>query len=215
MEHHQSSDEKFEKFIWKVENFSHLIIDHIYSEPFVLGGYPWRIILYPSGICYCNYLSIHLEAMQTANMSEGWSRDVKFCILCSDHPSLIESHLNNDFAFAALGRVLYFLKTRKVKDMNEQACKDLQVLWEELEKYGFNLSWLEPHVQSALAMKNYVRNVLLMKKVKEDMVILELETERLNAKLAALELNLDVERDLRKEKGLEERDLDFELGYGS
>jgi len=34
---------------------------------------------------------------------------------------------------AALGRVLYFLKTRKVKDMNEQACKELQ------EFYGTNL----------------------------------------------------------------------------
>jgi len=29
---------------------------------------------------------------------------------------------------AALRRVLYFLKTSKVKDMNEQACKELQDL---------------------------------------------------------------------------------------
>jgi hypothetical protein len=37
MEHKLSS---VEKFTWKVENFS-CLKKEIYSEPFVLGGYPW------------------------------------------------------------------------------------------------------------------------------------------------------------------------------
>jgi len=40
-EHKQSIVEKFEVFTWKVENFSRRNKDGIYSEPFVLGGYPW------------------------------------------------------------------------------------------------------------------------------------------------------------------------------
>lgn len=36
-----------EKSTWKTENFSLLNVEKIYSEPFVVGGYPWRILLYP------------------------------------------------------------------------------------------------------------------------------------------------------------------------
>jgi hypothetical protein len=41
MEQEQSIVEKFEKFTWKIENFSRLKTDDVYSEPFVIGGYPW------------------------------------------------------------------------------------------------------------------------------------------------------------------------------
>jgi hypothetical protein len=109
---------------------------------------------------------------------------------------------------AALGRVLYFLKTRKVKDMNEQACKDLQVLWDELKKFKFDLTWLEPHVQSALGLKSYVEKSLHVEKLKDDMVLLK-------EKLASAEVNLDGEIDLLKAKGFKEIGLDSELGCGS
>ncbi|MCH85047.1 ubiquitin carboxyl-terminal hydrolase family protein, partial [Trifolium medium] len=315
MERQESSTEIFEKFTWKIDNFSRLTVDKIYSEPFVIGGYPWRILLFPKGNKVDDYVSIYLEAVKTANMAKEWSRDVKFKLLvfnqldtnktitkevfvckstlekpvnqasnlivslasgsqnghmkvevtmpnpevedpnletispvsshidaelfspsieelmdfstlgqleevCSDTPSLIEcpqkrSRKFNDLAFAALGRVLYFLKTRKVKDMNEQACKDLQVLWDELQKFKYDLTWLEPHVQYALGMKSYVEKALQLEKLKENMVALELETERLKVKCAAGEVNLHRERDLLKAKGFEERDLESELGYGS
>lgn len=45
MEHGQSSADMFEKFTWKIENFSRLNKVEVYSEPFVLGGYPWYDIL--------------------------------------------------------------------------------------------------------------------------------------------------------------------------
>ncbi|MCI09905.1 ubiquitin carboxyl-terminal hydrolase family protein [Trifolium medium] len=45
-----SNTEIFEKFTWKIENFSRLNVDEMHSsEPFILGGYPWRILLYPNG----------------------------------------------------------------------------------------------------------------------------------------------------------------------
>lgn len=99
--------------------------------------------------------------------------------------------------------------------MDDQACEDLQVLWKELEKFRFDLTWLEPHVQFALGMKSYVDKVLQVEKLKENVVALELETEKLKAKLAAAEVNMDIEKDLLKAKGFEERDLDSELGCGS
>jgi hypothetical protein len=95
--------------------------------------------------------------------------------------------------------------------MNEQACKDLQVIWDELQKFRFDLTWVEPHFQYALGMKSYVEKVLQLEKLKENMVTLELETERLKAKMDVAEVNIDVEKDLLKAKGFEERDLESEL----
>ncbi|KAL5060452.1 hypothetical protein RYX36_032056 [Vicia faba] len=78
MEHEESSVEKFKKFTWKVENFSRLNTNEVRSKPFILGGYPWRILMFPKGNNKIKHLSLYLEAVKTANMSEGWSRDVKF-----------------------------------------------------------------------------------------------------------------------------------------
>jgi len=116
-----------------------------------------------------------------------------------------------DLAFAALGRVIYFLKTRKVRDVNDQSCKDLQVLWKELEKFRFDISWLEPQVQSALGIKSYAEKALEVEKLHNNVVALELENARLKAKLVVAEVNLNIERDLLQAKGFEERDLDSEL----
>ena len=49
MEHQETSVEIFEKFTWKIENFSRLIVDNICSEPLVVGGYPLSILLHQQG----------------------------------------------------------------------------------------------------------------------------------------------------------------------
>jgi len=92
--------------------------------------------------------------------------------------------------------------TGKVRDMNDQACKDFQVSWEELEKFRSDLTWLEPHVQSSLGIKNYVEKALHVEKLKEHLVSLELEIKRTKTKLVAAEANLDMERNLLKSKGI-------------
>ncbi|KAK2364561.1 ubiquitin-specific protease [Trifolium repens] len=291
MESQGSSVEIFETFKWKIENFSQLNVDKIYSESFIVGGYPWRILLFPKGNKNkgaVNHLSIYLEVVKTANMSEGWSRDVKFklflfnqldsnmtiisketkhefnanndinwgyvsfvkltdlhdaergfivkdtCIVGAEvfvSKSCCEKQVNQvdnstlspvsieptkkvdaELGYAALGKVIHFFKTRKVKDMNEQVCKELQDLWDELEKFQFDVTWLEPHVQSALGMKRYVEKVLEAEKLKQNMIVLELEMERLKEKLVAAELNIDVERDLLNAKGFKEIGFDSDLG---
>jgi hypothetical protein len=99
--------------------------------------------------------------------------------------------------------------------MNDQACKDLQILWDDLKKFKFDLTWLEPYVQSALGIKSYVERAMQVEQLKENVVVLKLETEKLEVKLVAAEVNLDVERDLLKAKGFKEIELDSELGCGS
>ncbi|PNX91135.1 ubiquitin carboxyl-terminal hydrolase family protein, partial [Trifolium pratense] len=44
MEPQEASTEIFEKFTWKIENFSRLNAEKICSEPFILCGYPWYVI---------------------------------------------------------------------------------------------------------------------------------------------------------------------------
>lgn len=139
--------------------------------------------------------------------------------VCSQHPSLIEcqkkrSRMFTECAFTALGRVLYFLKTRKVKDMDEQACKDLQLLWEELETFKFDLSWLKAYVQFALSMENYVEELVAAEKLKENVAALELKMKRLNLKLVAAKANLDKVSNFLKEEGFHKVDWEVGLGYG-
>ncbi|XLR12273.1 uncharacterized protein [Arachis hypogaea] len=128
---------------------------------------------------------------------------------CRKHPSVIECHKNKNhssmftkWGFMALGRVLHFLKTKKVKDMNEEACKELQVLWEEVKAFGFDdLAWLEPHVKCALGMRNHKERAMHVKRMKEN--------------VDALEVDLKVARDelVKAQEGFEERDLNDVLGY--
>ncbi|CAI8615000.1 unnamed protein product [Vicia faba] len=107
----------------------------------------------------------------------------EMCSSSINEPPPNRKHKFADLEFSALGRVLCFLKTRK----------------------------LEPHVGSALGSKSYREKAVEVEKLKENVVALELETERLKAKLVAAKVNFDIERDLLNAKGFEERDLDSEL----
>jgi hypothetical protein len=89
------------------------------------------------------------------------------------------------------------------------------MLWEELETFGFDLTWLEPHVQSALGLKNYVEKAVLMEELKKNVEDVTLEMESLRTKLATAEVHVNLARDfLMKEESPNERDLNAELGYG-
>ncbi|KAI5425190.1 hypothetical protein KIW84_031121 [Lathyrus oleraceus] len=212
--HEESGVEKFEKFIWKFENFSRLNMG-VYHEHFVLGGYPWRLNLHPKGTNKAGHLSIVLQAVKTANMSKGWSRDVKFKLVVFNQVDTNKSIIKDpdtEFMFAALGRVLYFLKTREVNDMNMKTCKEFQLLWDRLAKFKFDLTWLEPYVQPALGMRSVLEKAMEVEKLKDSVVVLKLETRRLEAKLVAAEENLDNERDLLNANGVKEVDFCSEFG---
>ncbi|XLR12279.1 hypothetical protein HN51_049005 [Arachis hypogaea] len=100
----------------------------------------------------------------------------------------------SEWAFTDLGRVLHFLKTKKVRDMDEEGCSNLQILWGELEMFRFDLTWLEPHVQSALSMKNYTERSAKVQSVKENMAGLEMEMKKLKAMVASVEVDLEMAR---------------------
>ncbi|KAI4300630.1 hypothetical protein L6164_033984 [Bauhinia variegata] len=141
--------------------------------------------------------------------------------VCSRDPSLIESQRKRSpqfilWAFTALGQVLYFLKTTKLKDMTEDSCNQLQLLWEELGTFGFNLAWLEPRVQSALDSRTYFERVEQLKNLRHNVVAFENEATKLKAKLAIAEIDIELaSRELAKvEEGFEEKDIEAELGYG-
>ncbi|CAL0326682.1 unnamed protein product [Lupinus luteus] len=167
---------------------------------------------------------IHLSEVLDIN-SLGPEEEVFFPLLeevCFTHPSLIESLKKKSskyilWSFTALGQVLYFLKTMKVKNMNEEACKQLECLWEEVQVFGFNLTWLEPYIQSALNVEAYLKKAEKVKNLKESVVDLEIELRMLRTKLALAEVDFEIaRRDLEEvENGFEERDIYVEMGYGT
>ncbi|KAL6223204.1 hypothetical protein ACLB2K_006593 [Fragaria x ananassa] len=134
------------------------------------------------------------------------------------HPLLIEfqqrrSRTFVECGFTTLGRLLHFLKTTKVKDLNQDGYKMLQVLWEELETFKFDLAWLQPHVQSVFGMKNMAGR---MDRMREDVNILENEIKRRRAMLAAAEVDLERAKEdlVRAEQGFYKiGDVDSVIGY--
>ncbi|KAL6289001.1 hypothetical protein ACE6H2_006511 [Prunus campanulata] len=296
-------------FTWRIDNFSTLNKRKHYSDVFVVGGYKWRILIFPKGN-KVDYLSVYLDVADASTLPSGWTRYAKFgftlvnqvdskksitkntehefvangkdwgftsfillselcdhdkgylvndfCVVeaevsvrngikiledqetgelidfkglgrvektfvpfleevCSSYPSLLECHKKRSrtfiqCAFTALGRLLRFLKTTKAKDMTHDACKRLQLLWEELETFKFDLVWLEPHVQSVLVMKKRAGRV---DRLREDVEILENEIKRRRDVLAAAEVDLEAaKRDLAKaEEEFKKIDMDTELGY--
>ncbi|CAN6703489.1 unnamed protein product [Malus baccata var. baccata] len=141
--------------------------------------------------------------------------------VCLLHPSLIKcqrkrSPMFTEWAFTALGRLLYFLKTTKGTDMNVDACEHLRLSWEELESFRFDLAWLEPHIQSALGMKKFVERELEVKELRNNVDSFEIEVNRLKARLNVAELDFeDAKRDVGEaEESFVEINMDSELGYG-
>lgn len=114
---------------------------------------------------------------------------------CTCHSSLIKCQMEKtpkykEWAFTALGRVLLFLKTKTVKDMTDDVYAELELLWNELQDFNFDLAWLEPHVQRAFRMKNELvkreGQVKSLRKIVDD---LEIEKKLLMAKLEVARRN--------------------------
>ncbi|XP_040368905.1 uncharacterized protein LOC112203252 [Rosa chinensis] len=138
--------------------------------------------------------------------------------VCLLHPSLIECQQRRsrtfvECAFTTLGRLLHFLRTTKVKNLNQDGYERLQILWDELECFKFDLTWLQPHVQSVFGMKNMTGRV---DRMREDVKILENEIKSRRLMLAAAEVDLErAKEDLVKaEQGFKKTgDVDCVIGY--
>ncbi|KAK9912381.1 hypothetical protein M0R45_036248 [Rubus argutus] len=113
--------------------------------------------------------------------------------VCLSHPSLIECQQKRsrkfvECAFTTLGRLLHFLKTEKVRDLNQDGYESLQHLWEELETFKLDLVWLQPHVESVFGTQNMAGRV---QRMREDVNIFENEIKNRRAILAAAEVDFE------------------------
>ncbi|GMN39634.1 hypothetical protein TIFTF001_008866 [Ficus carica] len=79
VENQQVEDPPTMKFTWTIENFSRLNTKKHYSDVFVVGGYKWRILIFPKGN-NVDYLSMYLDVADSGTLPYGWSRYAQFSL---------------------------------------------------------------------------------------------------------------------------------------
>ncbi|XP_035545067.1 ubiquitin carboxyl-terminal hydrolase 12-like [Juglans regia] len=79
VENQQVEDPPSLKFTWTIENFSRLNTKKHYSEVFVVGGYKWRILVFPKGN-NVDHLSMYLDVANSTTLPYGWSRYAQFSL---------------------------------------------------------------------------------------------------------------------------------------
>ncbi|XWS74671.1 hypothetical protein CRYUN_Cryun01aG0018000 [Craigia yunnanensis] len=71
------------RFTWTIENFSRLNNKKLYSDIFFVGGYKWRILIFPKGN-NVDHLSMYLDVADSATLPYGWSRYAQFSLAVSN-----------------------------------------------------------------------------------------------------------------------------------
>ncbi|XVF00066.1 hypothetical protein REPUB_Repub03eG0253800 [Reevesia pubescens] len=71
------------RFTWTIENFSRLNTKKLYSDIFFIGGYKWRILIFPKGN-NVDHLSIYLDVADSTTLPYGWSRYAQFSLAVSN-----------------------------------------------------------------------------------------------------------------------------------
>mmetsp|Transcript_7331 Transcript_7331/g.19028 ORF Transcript_7331/g.19028 Transcript_7331/m.19028 type:complete len:1112 (-) Transcript_7331:2065-5400(-) len=64
---------------WELHNFSQLPNQKQYSAQFLVGGYFWRILIFPKGN-NSEHLSVYLDASDSDTQAYGWSRYASFTL---------------------------------------------------------------------------------------------------------------------------------------
>ncbi|XP_050281153.1 ubiquitin C-terminal hydrolase 12-like isoform X24 [Quercus robur] len=67
------------RFTWIIDNFSRLNTKMLYSDDFLVGGYKWRILVFPKGN-NVDHLSIYLDVADSTILPYGWSRYNQFSL---------------------------------------------------------------------------------------------------------------------------------------
>ncbi|XP_031270955.1 ubiquitin carboxyl-terminal hydrolase 12-like [Pistacia vera] len=67
------------RFTWTIENFSRLNTKKLYSDVFYVGGYKWRILIFPKGN-NVDHLSMYLDVADSTTLPYGWSRYAQFSL---------------------------------------------------------------------------------------------------------------------------------------
>ncbi|XWS56120.1 hypothetical protein CRYUN_Cryun09bG0059200 [Craigia yunnanensis] len=79
VENQQVEEPPSMKFTWTIENFSRLNTKKHYSDIFVVGGYKWRILIFPKGN-NVDHLSMYLDVADSSALPYGWSRYAQFSL---------------------------------------------------------------------------------------------------------------------------------------
>ncbi|KAL3625974.1 CSN-associated deubiquitinating enzyme Ubp12 [Castilleja foliolosa] len=75
----QAADEPPTRYVWTIENFSRLSNKKHYSDIFTVGGYKWRVLIFPKGN-NVDYLSAYLDVADSASLPYGWTRYAQFSL---------------------------------------------------------------------------------------------------------------------------------------
>ncbi|KAL4576689.1 hypothetical protein LXL04_012787 [Taraxacum kok-saghyz] len=65
------------RFTWTIDNFSRLSAKKLYSDVFFVGGYKWRVLIFPKGN-NVDHLSMYLDVADSSTLPYGWSRYAQF-----------------------------------------------------------------------------------------------------------------------------------------
>ncbi|GAB2276573.1 hypothetical protein Dimus_011292 [Dionaea muscipula] len=71
------------RFTWRIENFSRLKTKKHYSDAFTVGGYKWRILIFPKGN-NVDHLSMYLDVADAPSLPYGWTRKAQFSLAVID-----------------------------------------------------------------------------------------------------------------------------------
>ncbi|KAF9778397.1 cysteine proteinase [Thelephora terrestris] len=75
--------EEFQAFHWKLQNWKEL--DKTLRSPeFDCGGHKWRILLFPSGNCTADVVSLYLDRVTTIDEKEAWHVCAQFALVISN-----------------------------------------------------------------------------------------------------------------------------------
>ncbi|KAA8544398.1 hypothetical protein F0562_022410 [Nyssa sinensis] len=77
LENQPVEDPQISRFTWRIVNFSRLNMKKHYSEIFIVGGYEWRILIFPKGN-NVDLLSMYLDVADSTTLPYGWSRYAQF-----------------------------------------------------------------------------------------------------------------------------------------
>ncbi|XP_071734690.1 ubiquitin C-terminal hydrolase 12-like isoform X2 [Rutidosis leptorrhynchoides] len=67
------------RFTWTIENFSRVNSKKLYSDVFTVGGYKWRVLIFPKGN-NVDHLSMYLDVADSSALPYGWSRYAQFSL---------------------------------------------------------------------------------------------------------------------------------------
>ncbi|KAL0912228.1 hypothetical protein M5K25_018190 [Dendrobium thyrsiflorum] len=105
----QVEDPPSSRFIWTIENFSRLNFKKHYSDVFIVGGYKWRVLIFPKGN-NVEHLSMYLDVADSASLPYGWSRSAQFGLAAVYHMPTTENDIPSGSIPLALQSLFYKLQ---------------------------------------------------------------------------------------------------------